>query len=96
MARKCSITGKGVQSGNNRSHSNIKTRRRYLPNLQNFSLLSDVLGRAIRMRITTSTMRTIDHNGGLDAYLLSTSDTKLTAEARKIKRMIEKAKSAAA
>ncbi len=77
MARRCELTGKTVQSGNNVSHANNKTRRRFLPNLQVTSLLSDVLG-TIRLRLSTRAIRTIEHNGGLDAYLLSQSDRKLT------------------
>ena len=90
MARRCSITGKGVLTGNNVSHANNKTRRRFLPNLQNVSLLSETLQTTISMRICSSTLRTIEHNGGIDNYLLSTSKSKLTEEARKIRRRIEK------
>ena len=90
MARRCSITGKGVLTGNNVSHANNKTRRRFLPNLQNVSLLSEILQTTISMRICSSTLRTIEHNGGIDNYLLSTSKSKLTEEARKIRRRIEK------
>ena len=72
MSRRCEITGKGVLTGNNVSHANNKTRRRYLPNLQETALLSDVLGTSVRMRVTTHGLRTIEHNGGLDAFLLST------------------------
>lgn len=78
-------------SGNNVSHSNRKTRRRFVPNLQAVSLLSDALGRSVSLRLTTATLRTVDHNGGLDAYLTSTADSKLTAEARTLKRQIKKA-----
>src|SRR3546814_1494829 len=78
MARRCAITGKGVQSGNNVSHANNKTRRRFLPNLQDTSLLSDALGQMVRLRLTVHALRTIEHNGGLDAYLLKTTDLKLT------------------
>ena len=91
MARRCAITGKGVQTGNNVSHANNKTRRRFLPNLQDTSLLSDVLGQLVRMRLTVHAIRTIEHNGGLDAFLLKTPDAKLTDEARRVKRRIEKA-----
>ena len=97
MARRCDLTGVGVQSGNNVSHSNRRTRTRFLPNLQKVSLVSDTLGN-VPLRITAATLRTVDHNGGLDAYLLSTSDTKLTEEAKSLKRRIKKvaAKKAAA
>jgi large subunit ribosomal protein L28 len=91
MARRCAITGKGVQTGNNVSHANNKTRRRFLPNLQDTSLLSDALGQLVRMRLTVHAIRTIEHNGGLDAFLLKTPDAKLTDEARRVKRRIEKA-----
>lgn len=91
MARRCAITGKGVQTGNNVSHANNKTRRRFLPNLQDTSLLSDALGQMVRLRLTVHAIRTIEHNGGLDAFLLGTPDSKLTAEARRVKRRIEKA-----
>ena len=91
MARRCAITGKGVQTGNNVSHANNKTRRRFMPNLQDTSLLSDALGQLVRLRLTVHAIRTIEHNGGLDAFLLKTPDSKLTDEARRIKRRIEKA-----
>jgi large subunit ribosomal protein L28 len=85
------MTGKGVQSGNNVSHANNKSRRRFLPNLQETRLLSDALGVMVRLRLSTQALRTIEHNGGLDAYLLGTSDTKLPDEARRLKRRIRKA-----
>jgi large subunit ribosomal protein L28 len=91
MARRCMITGKGVQVGNNVSHANNKTKRRFLPNLQRTSLLSDVLGASVRLRLSTNGIRTVEHNGGIDAYLLGTSDRKLTIEARRLKRRIEAA-----
>jgi large subunit ribosomal protein L28 len=92
MSRRCEISGKGVLSGNNVSHANNKTRRRFLPNLQTTSLLSDILGHEVRMRLSTRGIRTVEHNGGIDAYLLSTPNTKLPPEARTLKRRIEKAK----
>jgi large subunit ribosomal protein L28 len=88
MARRCIITGKGVQVGHNVSHANNKTKRRFLPNLQTTSMLSDVLGAAVRLRVSTHGIRTIEHNGGIDAFLLGTPDRKLTAEARRLKRRI--------
>jgi large subunit ribosomal protein L28 len=91
MSRRCQMTGKGVLSGNNVSHANNKTRRRYLPNLQETSLLSDVLGTQIRVRVSTRALRTIEHNGGLDAFLLGTSNRKLPEEAQVIKRRIVRA-----
>jgi large subunit ribosomal protein L28 len=85
------ITGKGVLVGNNVSHANNKTKRRFLPNLQRTSLLSDALGGAVRMRLSSNGIRTVEHNGGIDAYLLGTPDRKLTLEARRLKRRIEAA-----
>lgn len=91
MARRCEITGKGVQVGNHVSHANNKTKRRFLPNLQVTSLLSDALNQMVKLRLTVNAIRTVEHNGGLDAYLLSTPDTKLPTDARRLKRRIEKA-----
>jgi large subunit ribosomal protein L28 len=90
MARRCPITGKGVQVGNNVSHSNRKTKRRFLPNLQTISVLSDSVG-TIRLRLSTNAIRTIEHNGGIDAFLKSTPDRKLSPEIRRLKRRIESA-----
>ncbi|NKB56053.1 MAG: 50S ribosomal protein L28 [Alphaproteobacteria bacterium] len=91
MARRCDITGKGVQSGNNVSHAHNKTRRRFLPNIQHTSLMSDALGEMVRMRVSTRAIRTVEKNGGLDAYLLGTSNRKLAPEALRVKRRIERA-----
>lgn len=91
MSRRCQMTGKGVLSGNNVSHANNKTRRRYLPNLQETSLLSDVLGTQIRVRVSTRALRTIEHNGGLDAFLMGTPNRRLPEEAQVIKRRIARA-----
>jgi large subunit ribosomal protein L28 len=91
MSRRCEITGKGVQSGNNVSHANNKSRRRFLPNLQQQSLLSDVLGASIRVRLTTHALRTIEHNGGLDSFLLTTPNRNLPEEALVLKRRIVRA-----
>jgi large subunit ribosomal protein L28 len=91
MARRCAITGKGVLVGNNVSHANNKTRRRFLPNLQDTALLSDTLGHLVRLRLTVNAVRTIEHSGGLDAYLLKTPAAKLPLEARRLKRQIVKA-----
>ncbi|SHI35329.1 large subunit ribosomal protein L28 [Roseomonas rosea] len=91
MSRRCGITGKGVLTGNNVSHANNKTRRRFLPNLQQSSFFSDVLGTSIQMRLSTRGIRTVEHNGGLDAFLLGTPDRALTVEAKVLKRRIEKA-----
>jgi large subunit ribosomal protein L28 len=91
MSRRCEITGKGVLSGNNVSHANNKTRRRFLPNLQDTSMLSDVLGTPVRMRLSTRGIRTVEHNGGIDAFLLSTPNRKLPIEAMALKRRILRA-----
>ena len=91
MARRCDITGKGVLVGNHVSHANNKTKRRFMPNLQVTSLLSDALGQLVKLRLTVNAIRTIEHNGGLDAYLLGVSDAKLPDEARRLKRRIRKA-----
>ncbi len=88
MSRRCQFTGKGVQSGNNVSHANNKSRRRFLPNLQQASLVSDILGIPVRLRLTTHAMRTIEHNGGLDSFLLSTPNRDLPAPAQVLKRRI--------
>ena len=93
MARRCMITGKGVQTGNNVSHANNKTRRTFRPNLQRASFLSDALGHSVRLRLSTNAIRTIEHNGGLDAFLLGTADSRLGEEALRLKRRIERAKS---
>jgi large subunit ribosomal protein L28 len=95
MAKRCTISGKGVLTGNNVSHAHNKTRRRFLPNLQDVSLLSDALGEKVRIRLTPSALRTIEYKGGLDSYLIGTANAKLTPEARRIKRRIEKRKAAA-
>jgi large subunit ribosomal protein L28 len=87
MARKCAVTGKGVQVGHNVSHSNIKTKRRFLPNLQRTSVLSDTIGR-IRLRMTASAIRTIEHKGGIDAFLRDTPDRKLSPEMRRLRRRV--------
>ncbi|MDH5410269.1 MAG: 50S ribosomal protein L28 [Alphaproteobacteria bacterium] len=90
MARRCIITGKGVQTGNNVSHANNRTRRRFLPNLQPASLQSETLGENVKMRITANALRTIEKNGGLDSWLMGTSNAKLTPEALKLKNRIAK------
>jgi len=94
MARRCQITGKGVLTGNNVSHAQNKSRRRYLPNLQTTSILSEALGTVVRLRLSTQAIRTIDRNGGLDAYLLSTPNGKLPIEAQRLKKRIAKAAAA--
>ena len=91
MSRRCSMTGKGVLAGNNVSHAHNKTRRRFLPNLQVTSLLSDALGDVVRLRLSARAIRTIEHKGGLDRFLLETSDAKLPEEALALKRKVKKA-----
>jgi large subunit ribosomal protein L28 len=91
MSRRCQMTGKGVLTGNNVSHANNKTRRRYLPNLQEASLVSDALGTSVQLRVSTRALRTIEHNGGLDAFLTGTSNRKLPEEAQALKRRIVRA-----
>lgn len=91
MARRCSITGKGVLTGNNVSHANNKSRRRFLPNLQETSVLSDALGQMVRLKVTTRGLKTIEHNGGLDAFLLTTNDSVLPQESRRLKKRVQSA-----
>ena len=91
MARTCALTGKKVQSGHNVSHSNRKTNRRFLPNLQRVSLHSDALGRNVPLRISTRALRTVQKKGGIDAYLIQTPDAKLPQEALRLKRKIRRA-----
>ncbi|MCG8546972.1 MAG: 50S ribosomal protein L28 [Alphaproteobacteria bacterium] len=90
MARRCMITGKGPITGNNVSHAHNKTKRRFLPNLQYTSLLSDALGEMVRLRVTPKAIRTVEQKGGLDAFLLATPNRKLPAEAIRLKRRIQK------
>ena len=89
------MTGKGVMAGNNVSHAHNKTRRRFLPNLQVTSLLSDALGEVVRLRLSTRAIRTIEHKGGLDRFLMETPDVKLPEEALALKRKVKKAMVAA-
>lgn len=91
MSKRCDFSGKTVMAGNNVSHANNKTRRRFLPNLQQTALYSDALGSMVRVRLTTRALRTIEHNGGIDAFLLGTSNRKLGPDALAVKRRIEKA-----
>jgi large subunit ribosomal protein L28 len=90
MSRRCAVTGKGVQTGNNVSHANNKTRRRYLPNLQEASLVSDAIGGIVKLRLSTHALRSIEHNGGIDAFLVKARDVNLSLEARRLKRLIRK------
>ncbi len=91
MSRVCELTGKGPMSGNNVSHANNKTRRRFLPNLNEVTLLSDALGQSFRLRISAAALRSVDHRGGLDAFLARAKDDELSPKALKIKRTIAKA-----
>ncbi len=95
MSRRCELTDKGVMAGNKISHSHRKTRCRFLPNLQKVSLKSDVLKRVIRLSLATNTIRSIDHNGGLDAFLLTAKTRNLAPRGIKLKREIKKALAAA-
>ena len=96
MARRCDLTGRGVQSGNNVSHANNKTKRRFLPNLNDVTLQSETLGRGFKMRITAAALRSVDHRGGLDAFLIKAKDTELSDNALKIKREVIKSQTAEA
>jgi large subunit ribosomal protein L28 len=90
MARKCSVTGKGVMTGNNVSHAKNRSRRRFLPNLQPMSLYSEALNKSVRMRITTAAARTIEHKGGLDAFLKNTAPSDVPSELRSLKKQLDK------
>ena len=92
MPRRCALSGKAVQYGNNVSHANNKTRRRFMSNLQVASVLSDALGHSVRLRLTPRGIKTIEHNGGIDAYLLGTNDSKLSPEMKVLKRRVVAAK----
>ncbi len=94
MSRRCELTGKGPMSGNNVSHANNKTKRRFLPNLQDVSLQSEALGRTFKFRISNAALRTVDHRGGLDAFLAKAKDAELSANALKVKKEIAKATAA--
>lgn len=91
MSRVCELTGKGPMSGNNVSHANNRTRRRFLPNLSEVTLGSDALDRRFRLRICNAALRTVDHRGGLDAFMAKSKDTELSPRALKIKKDIAKA-----
>ena len=88
MSKKCQLTGKTYLSGNNVSHAKNRTKRRFLPNLQNISFISDKLGKSIQLKVAASAIRTVEKKGGLDEYLLKTSNTKLPTEALKLKKQI--------
>jgi large subunit ribosomal protein L28 len=94
MARRCELTGKGPLVGHKVSHSNRKTKRRFLPNLCNVTLLSDALGRSVRLRVSANALRTVDRRGGLDAFLIKAKDDELGPRARELKRQIAKKQAA--
>ena len=91
MARRCELTGKGVMVGNKVSHALNRTRRRFLPNLVNVSLLSDALGRTVKLRISANALRSVEHRGGLDAFLLKASDDELSLRAQDLKKEVRAA-----
>ena len=95
MSRVCELSGKGPMSGNKVSHANNKTRRRFLPNLNEVTLISDILGKSFSLRISAAALRTVDHRGGLDAFLAKAKEDELSTDALKIKKDIAKALSAA-
>lgn len=95
MSRRCELTGKGPMTGNNVSHAKNRTRRRFLPNLQDVSLMSETLGRSFKLRISNAALRTVDHRGGLDAFFAKSKDAELSAAALKIKKDIAKAQATA-
>jgi large subunit ribosomal protein L28 len=92
MSRRCELTGKAAQVGHRVSHSNIKTKRRFLPNLLNVTLISDVLSRSVKLRVSAHALRTVDHRGGLDAFLIKAKDDDLSDRALELKRQIRKAR----
>jgi len=94
MSRRCELTGKAVMTGHHVSHSNIKSNRVFRPNLQETSLLSEALGQSVRFRVCTRAIRSVEHRGGLDAFLLKARDGELSLRARKLKRLIESRRAA--
>jgi large subunit ribosomal protein L28 len=95
MSRRCELTGKGPMTGNNVSHAKNRTRRRFLPNLNDVSLMSETLGRTVKLKISASALRSVDHRGGLDAFLAKAKDDELSANALKVKKEIAKAQATA-
>ncbi len=91
MSRICELTGKGRMVGHNVSHANNKTKRVFLPNLQNVTLMSEKLDRSFKLRVSTAGLRSVEHVGGLDNWLIKTGEEKLSARAAKIKRELQKA-----
>ena len=96
MAWRCELTGKTRQIGNRVSHSNRKTKRRFLPNLLNVTLMSDLLGKSVRLRISANALKSVDHRGGLDAFLAAAKDAELSPRALDLKKQVAKKRAAAA
>ncbi len=96
MSRRCDLTGTKAQVGHKVSHSNIKTKRRFLPNLRNVTLISDTLQRKVRVRVSANALKSVDHRGGLDAFLIKAKDDELAPKMLELKRQIEKKAAAAA
>ncbi|MBC66391.1 MAG: 50S ribosomal protein L28 [Paracoccaceae bacterium] len=94
MSRRCELTGKGVMVGNNVSHANNKTKRRFLPNLNDVTMLSEVLDRSFKFRVSAAALRTVDHRGGLDGFMAKAKDNELSEKALRVKREIQKASEA--
>jgi len=94
MSRRCELTGKGPMSGNNVSHAKNRTRRRFLPNLNDVTLQSEILGRGVKFRISAAALRTVDHRGGLDGFMAKAKDNELSDNALKVKKEIMKAQAA--
>jgi large subunit ribosomal protein L28 len=95
MSRRCDLTGKAAQVGHRVSHSNIKTKRRFLPNLVNVTMISDALGRSFKLRVSANALKSVDHRGGLDAFLVKSSADSLSPKARELKRQVAKKLAAA-
>lgn len=91
MARRCELTGKGVMTGNNVSHALNRTRRRFLPNLLNVTLISDTLGRSVKLRVSANALRSVEHRGGLDAFLIKADESELSDNARALRKEIRAA-----
>ena len=91
MSRRCELTGKGVMVGNNVSHANNKTKRRFLPNLNDVTILSEILDRSFKFRVSAAALRTVDHRGGLDGFMAKAKDSELSEKALKVNREIQKA-----
>ena len=95
MSRRCELTGKGVMTGNTVSHALNRTRRRFLPNLLNVTLISDALGRSVKLRVSANALRSVEHRGGLDAFLLKADDSELSKGALALKKELRAALAAA-